>query len=110
VVCVLNARWRVVDEPQQWILQRRQGQLPDGDPRWRDQLYLTFCRSLRLFIAERALELRAAGEDIARHRVTSDCANLQSNGTDDPTTLGLDEQAVWHAMRETQILAGAQGN
>jgi hypothetical protein len=24
--------------------------------------------------------------------------------------LGLDEQAVWHAMRETQILAGAQGN
>ena len=59
---------------------------------------------------KRARELRAAGEEIARHRVTSDCANLQSNGTDDPTTLGLDEQAVWHAMRETQILAGAQGN
>ncbi len=38
---------------------------------------------------KRARELRAAGEDVARHRVTSDCADPQSNGADDPTILGV---------------------
>ena len=59
---------------------------------------------------KRVRELRAAGEDVARHRGTSDCADPQNNGADDPTILGLDEQAVWRAMHETQIQASAQGN
>jgi hypothetical protein len=37
---------------------------------------------------ERALELRMAGEDVARHRGTPDCTDPQSNGADDPTILG----------------------
>jgi hypothetical protein len=50
-------RWRVVDDPLEWLLQRQQGRLPDGGPRWWDKLYVTSRHGLRLFIEERCGEV-----------------------------------------------------
>jgi hypothetical protein len=47
VITVLNDRWRVIDDPLQWILQRQQGHNADGRPRYRNR---SFCTSRRVLI------------------------------------------------------------
>ena len=42
LVAQLNANWRLVDDPLQWILQRRQGNPRDKNSGWRDR---SFCRT-----------------------------------------------------------------
>jgi hypothetical protein len=42
LVAQLNKRWRVVDDPLQWILQRRQGNPRKKNSGWRDR---SFCRT-----------------------------------------------------------------
>ena len=54
VLAVLNERWRVVDDPLQWILQRQQGHLSSGVPRFQDVRFCVSRRGLLRSIQENA--------------------------------------------------------
>ena len=48
----LNANWRVVDDPLQWILQRRKGYARSRNAGWRGRSYFTTRTWLLHFIGE----------------------------------------------------------
>ena len=41
-IVTLNERWRITDDPLQWILSYREGKIPDSDKSWRGHRY---CRT-----------------------------------------------------------------
>jgi hypothetical protein len=56
----LNVNWRVVDDPLQWILQRRKGNPRPRNSGWRDRSFCTTRKGLLRCISEHCGEVDRA--------------------------------------------------
>ena len=86
VVAQLNASWRVVDDPLQWILQRRKGNPRKKSLGWQGR---SFCRTrdallrcVREYCGEIDLEALSMLKDLPEWHPDWDRTNLDVHGTD----------------------------
>jgi hypothetical protein len=86
LVAQLNERWRVVDDPLQWILQRRKGNPRKKSSGWQGR---SFCRTrdallrcVREYCGEIDLEALSMLKDLPEWHPDWDRTNLDVHGTD----------------------------
>ena len=86
VVAQLNAKWRVVDDPLQWILQRKKGNPRSRNAGWQGR---SFCRTrdallrcVREHCGEIDLDSLAWLQDLPHWHPDWDHTNLDVRGTD----------------------------
>jgi hypothetical protein len=61
VIFQLNAKWRVVDDPLQWILQRRKGNPRKKNSGWQDRSFCTTREGLLRCVRENCCEVDDKG-------------------------------------------------
>ena len=86
VVAQLNAKWRVVDDPLQWILQRKKGSPRSRNAGWQGR---SFCRAreallrcVHEYCGEVDLDALARLQDLPDWHPDWDHTNLDVHGTD----------------------------
>jgi hypothetical protein len=86
LIAQLNERWRVVDDPLQWILQRKKGNPRKKSSGWRGR---SFCRTreallrcVREYCGEIEIDALARLDELPEWHVDWDVTNLDVPGTD----------------------------
>jgi hypothetical protein len=102
LIAQLNERWRVVDDPLQWILQRKKGKSRRKNLGWRGRSFCTMREALLRCVREYCCEVDPAAlgklEALPDWHLDRDCTNLDVRGTDRARSYRQSEPLLTNAL------------
>lgn len=102
LIAQLNATWRVVDDPLQWRLQRKKGNLRNKNSGWRNQSFCTTREALLRCVREYCGNVeRAALATLTALHEHHAMQNLDVRGTDQAQTEGQSKPLVPKALEDS---------